>query len=260
MKKNLPFLLIVFITLVTIWSCGNRLEPKGFAISPAEDGEENSVNGITRSTSGFLTRPSSILLTGNPNYRLATIYKVNFNEDSTTFIGSNDFHFNYSDLAQSDGNNWNYNYLPGLAAVYGYNMVNISHFNVETQTKKNFFENPVLIKTLYYPAYSQDTLNYQSVSRKHYLISVYDEDTNKDGFINTNDLRRFYAFDSNADKRSAMVPMNYSVFKSEYDPANDFLFVFAKLDENNNGIAEDLEPINVFWVDMKDPTKTGIQY
>jgi hypothetical protein len=253
---NTIFLLIILFELI---SCGNKLEQKGFAVKP-EENEEDTVNRISKDSLLFHTRPSSILLTGIPRYRLATIYKVNYNKDKTTFIGSDDFHFNYESFGESNGNQWHNNYLPGLEAVYGYNLVNVSHFDIETQKQKNFFEKPVLIKTLYYPAFSKDTLNYKPVSRNYFMISVYDEDTNKDGFINVNDLRRFYAFSINAENKKAIVPINCSVYKSEYDSANDFVYIFAKLDENQNGQIEELEPVNIFWVDLKDPERTGKQY
>lgn len=67
-------------------------------------------------------------------------------------------------------------------------------------------------------------------------------------------------FNSNGERQNQVVPENYSVFKSEYDADNDFMFVFARLDKNANGQIEDNEPINIFWVDLKDPTKTGQQY
>jgi len=70
----------------------------------------------------------------------------------------------------------------------------------------------------------------------------------------------FYLFDSNGERQKQLVPENYSVFKSEYDPDNDFMFVFARLDRNENGQIDDNEPIHIFWVDLKDPTKTGQQY
>jgi hypothetical protein len=251
------FLLTVFCGLI---GCGNKLEQKGFAVTPSTNEEETNDYGISKDSMIFPTRPSNVLLTGNPKYRLATIYKVNFNNDSTTFIGSNDFHYNYESIGETNGNQWNNNYLPGLETVYGYNLVNVSHFNIETQEKKNFFELPVLIKTLYYPSFSKDTLNYKPVNRNYFLISVYDEDTNKDGFINVNDLRRFYSFDINAESRKAIVPTDYSVYKSEYDPANDLVYIFAKLDENKNGIVDELESISIFWVDLKNPERTGKQY
>jgi len=253
---------IAILSACTLFlTCGNRLEEKGFRVNATSgDNDENTADGISKDSLSFKTRPSSILLTGIPQYRLATIYKVNYNKDSTTFIGSNAYHFNYDDIGKSNGNQWNYNYLPGFEAVYGYNMVNVSHYDTGTQTQKNFFDGPVLMRTLYYPAFSKDTLNYQPVNRNYYMASVHEEDTNKDGFINAKDLRRFYYFDINAKNRKPLVPQNYSVFQSEYDPANDFMYVFAKLDENRNGQGDDAEVVHIFWIDLKNPERTGRQY
>lgn len=253
--------IILSTSFCALISCGNKLEQKGFAVeSPTENEEEETINGISKDSLIFPTRPSSVLLTGIPQYRLTTIYKVNFNKDSTTFIGSNDFHFNYESLGETEGNQWHNNYLPGLEAVYGYNLINVSHHDTENQKQKNFFEKPVLIKTLYYPSFSKDTLNYKPLNRNYFMVSVYDEDTNKDGFINVHDLRRFYSFDIHAEKKKAIIPTDYSVQKLEYDPTNDLIYLFAKLDENKNGRIEELEQISIFWIDLNNPERAGKQY
>jgi hypothetical protein len=103
-----------------------------------------------------------------------------------------------------------------------------------------------LIKTLYYPTFSKDTLNNKPVVRNYFIVSVYNDDTNKDNFINLKDLRRLYLFDINGEKQKALIPENYSVFKSEYDSDNDLMFVFAQLDNNNNGRQDEGEPIHIF--------------
>jgi len=122
------------------------------------------------------------------------------------------------------------------------------------------FPKPVLVRTLYYPAFSKDTLNYSPVVRNYYLISAYDQDTNKDGFINIKDLRRFYYFSLDASQKQLLVPANYTVYKSEYDPANDYMYVLAQLDENNNGNIEEKEPVQIFWINLKDPMQAGKLY
>lgn len=255
-------LLIIFAFFILRNRSNNKLEEKGFPVvntQTTETSEEHKIEGINKDSLKFETRPSSILLTGNANIRLTTVYKVNLNKKSgRTFIGSNNYLYNEEDLGK--GNNWNRHLLPGLEGVYGYNLVNISHYDIHTNEKKTFFDKPVLIKTLYYPAFTKDTLNTQIVKRNYCLVSVYNEDTNKDGYINQKDLRRFYLFNSNGDKQNSLVPENYSVYKSEYDADNDFMFVFARLDQNANGQIEDREPIHIFWVDLKDPTKTGQEY
>lgn len=269
-RTNIILITLLFLTIVwflTWKSCNkkhNKLEEKGFPVITSErtdndDIDDEKVEGISRDSLKFDTRPSNVLLTGISNMRLTTIYKVNINKrNGTTFIGSNNHLYNYTDLEK--GNNWNGNIMPGLEGVYGYNLVNISHYDLQTNKKKELFDKPVLIKTLYYPAFSKDTLNNKSVTRNFIFVSVYNDDTNKDGFINLKDLRRFYLFNNQGERQSQLVPENYSVFKSEYDSDNDLMFVFARLDENTNGQIDDNEPTNIFWVDLKDPTKTGLQY
>ncbi|WP_396152994.1 hypothetical protein [Flavobacterium sp.] len=258
---------IFILTLVYLMtSCSNsKLDEKGFQVGSSSDNSENDQsNGLNSDSLKIDTRPSSVLLTGVPNVRLTTIYKVNVNkDDNSTFIGSNNFHYRYEEIEENienKGNNWNNNLMPGLQAVYGYNLVNISHYDIRENNQKNFFEKPVLVKTLYYPTFTKDTLNFKPIFRDYFMVSVYNDDTNKDGFINLKDLRRLYLFDINGEKQKALIPENYSVFKSEYDSDNDFMFVFAKLDSNKNGRQDEEEPIHIYWIDLKDPSKTGRQY
>lgn len=261
MNKISAILTLTLVYLMT--SCSNgKLEEKGFQVSPTSEETENELNsGLNRDSLKFETRPSNVLLTGVPNVRLTTIYKVNLNKkDNSTFIGSNSFHYKYEETEGNTGNNWNNNLMPGLEAVYGYNLTNISHYDIQENKQKNFFEKPVLIRTIYYPTFSKDTLNYKPVNRDYFMVSVYNDDTNKDGFINLKDLRRLYLFDINGVRQKALIPENYSVFKSEYDSDNDFMFVFAQLDNNSNGRQDEGEPIHIFWIDLKNPNKTGRQY
>jgi hypothetical protein len=261
MRNLATMLILTLVCLMTSCSKG-KLEEKGFRVSSSSESNEiEQDDGLHKDSLKFETRPSSVLLTGVPNVRLTTIYKVNLNRKTkTTFIGSNSFHHNYRYGDSETGNNWNNNLMPGIEAVYGYNMVNVSHYDIKENRQKYFFEKPVLIRTLYYPAFSKDTLNHQPVNREYFIISVYNEDTDKDGFINLKDLRRIYLFNIEGEKQKALVPENYSVIKSEYDSDNDFMYVFAQLDINENGQQDEGEPIHVFWINLKDPNKTGRLY
>lgn len=256
-KAIVPVALALLLTNCS----GPELEQKGFQVGPSSvvDGTVQP-NGLSRDSLSFDTRPSNVLLTGIPHIRLTTVYKVNLRrDDSSVFIGSNNFHYRYEE-ENAMGNNWHEHLMPGFEAVYGYNFVNISHFDVNTHGRKLFYERPVLIKTLYYPSFTKDTLNALPVTRNHFLITVFDEDTNKDGYINPKDLRRMHLFDVNGQRLKAAIPENYSVFSSEYDPANDRMYAFAKLDANNNGKADDGEPVHIYWIDLKDPLMSGRLY
>lgn len=257
------YLLILVLTLAvfTLSCSNNKLEKKGFQVSEiTEDESGQKVVGLQIDSLKMETRPRNVLLTYNQEHRLTPIYKVNYNKKTKEpFTGFNTYHRSWNDEPQ-EGNRWGYNFMPGFEAVYGYNMVNVSHYNNQTKTQNKLFKKPVLIKTLYYPAFSKDTLNHQPVGRSYYMVSVYDEDTNKDGFINAKDLRRFYHFDINAQDQKALVPKSYSVMSSEYDSANDYMYVFAKKDTNENGQMETNEPTDIFWIDLKNPENVGKQY
>lgn len=253
---------LLFLTVALIACSDNGLEEKGFQVGPLieQDGDEPPT-GLDRDSLTFATRPSNVLLTGVAHVRLTSVYKVNYRkDDSTSFIGSNNFHYNYDEYEQSAGNNWHSHLMPGFEAAYGYNLVNVSHYDVITDQQKLLYDQPVLIKTLYYPSFTSDTLDQLPVSRSHFLITVFDEDTNKDGSINPRDLRRMHLFDVNGQRQRSPIQENYSVLSSEYDPANDRMYVFAKLDANNDGKVNDAEPVHIHWIDLKDPTRSGRQY
>ncbi|MEO1513907.1 MAG: hypothetical protein AAFV95_02805 [Bacteroidota bacterium] len=259
MKKNIFFILLA----VACFGCGeSKIEEAGFSTS-AQQAEQDAgpIEGFRGDTLRLQTRPRNVLLTSDPAHRLVPIYKVNFHKRTKKpFVGSNSFYSSYWSYGRTDGNNWNNNFMPGFEAMYGYNFVNVSHYNNRTQQANAFFDKPVLIRTLYYPAFSKDTLNGTSITRQYYMVSAHDEDSNKDGFVNSKDLRRFYHFDLDANNKTPLVPQQYSVMSSEYDPQNDYMYVFARLDENANGQMESEEAISVFWIDLKDPSKKGMQY
>ena len=258
MKK----ILLLLVLGVLLNSCSdNQIEKKGFQVNEIQEDENGQkIVGLKIDSLKLETRPRNVLLTKNPAHRLVPIYKVNYDKKTgKPFTGSNNYHTKWVG-DQEEGNNWNSNFMPGFAAVYGYNFVNVSHYNNQTKIENKLFEKPVLIKTLYYPAFSKDTLNHQPVERKFYMVSVYDDDSNKDGYVNAKDLRRFYYFDIHGKNKRALLPKNYSVLSSEYDSENDLMYVFAKLDGNNNGQMEQEEETSIFWVDLNNPEEVGVQY
>jgi hypothetical protein len=256
--------LIAIISIILIKSCDNgekkALKKYDLGLSSERlniDNEE--IPGLHKDSVNIETRPKNVLLTGISNIRLSPIYKVITSKRSgEKYIGTN--HFLVNEIEYDLGNNWNSHFIPGFEAVFGYYMVNVSHFDLENKKRKELFEKSVMIKHVYFPSFDNDTLNKFPVQRNYMMVSVYNEDTNKDGYINLKDLRRFYLFTKNGDNRGPIIPENYSVFKSEYDQENDLMFVFGYKDLNKNGQIEDNEPVNIYWVDLKDPSKTGLLY
>lgn len=257
MRKTIQFLVLLFLLTACRQSA---LEKKGFQVNEiTEDEQGKKIVGLQLDSLLFETRPKEVLLTHSAVHRLIPLFKVNYDKKGNPFIGSLDYHSQWWDN-ESLSDNWHNHYMPGFVAVYGYNMVNVSHYNNMTKVQNQFFEKPVLIRTLYYPSFSDDTLNYKPVNRNYYMVSVYDEDTNKDGFINVDDLRHFYLFDMDGVFLKTLIPKNYSVLSSDYDSDNDYMYVFAKLDANTNGQMDKNESTHIFWIDLKDPDNLGVLY
>lgn len=217
----------------------------------AADTNINSIQG-NLTLSKILSKPNNVISTGFPEHRLVTIYKTNslnstddINASSSRYTTEYDEDGNQNEVAE--------HYVPGIQILYGYNLLNIAHYDFKTEKLNYFFNKPALIKTVYFPSFTQDSINKIPVIRDYFLVSVYDEDTNKDEFINRKDLRKFYYYPLDCNTRIKLLPANYSAIRSQYDSQNDVLYLFAKHDINKNGMTEKKEPLNVFWIDLKNP-------
>jgi hypothetical protein len=258
---------IVFILLIVFcFSCSSKRtdvkDEQIIAINTTED--ETNSDSTSNSISGNMAMhqipsiPNNVILTGLVNHRLVSIYKQRL-QGNTTIVDDIRQKAFYSEYSGSDNMEYTH-YMPGIDILSGYKLLNISHYDFATEKQNLFFNKPVLIKTLYYPAFEQDSINKIPVNRNYYLVSVYDEDTNKDTVINKKDLRHFYHFEETATIKTSLLPKDYSVIRSQYDYGKDIMYLYAKLDANKNGIVDKNESLHIFWIDLKNPQKAKRLY
>jgi hypothetical protein len=215
-----------------------------------KDSISNSIHGNV-SFQQMITYPNSVLITGLPDHRLVPIYqakKIVPQGDAKNMLASS----YWSDYSGYD-TEMESHFMPGIDILFGYKLLNIAHYNLKSEQFNYLFTHPVLIKTLYYPSAEPDSINKKPLFRNYYLMSVYDEDTNKDTLINRKDLRRFYHFDSSATKVTRILPADQSVVRSQYDKQNDVMYLYTKQDTNKNGLIENKEPIHIFWIKLSEP-------
>jgi hypothetical protein len=219
------------------------------AIETPEDRDTaNSIQGNI-SLNQFATIPSYVVLTGLPKHRLVPVYKNKAASKARDSYSSSGYSYD-NDATESE--RWEH-FMPGIDILYGYNLLNIAHYDLQTEKLNSLFAKPGLIKTLYYPSLIQDSLNKKPISRNFYLVSVYDEDTNGDTLINRKDLRRFYLFDSTGTVKTQLIPADYSVMRSQYDSQNDLMYLYAKHDDDKNGKVSTKEPTHIFWFSLSNP-------
>ena len=267
--KTSKSILIILFSSILIASCNpNKSVQKDEQIVAIGDETNSSSDSLSNSISNNLVlsqisiSPSEIIISGNPNYRLLPVYKTRKASKGTTTIYDDVRKIassSYDEYSGSDNMLYTH-YMPGIDIHYGYKLLNISHYNYTNEKKSFLFSKPVLIKSIYYPSFTPDSISKVPVIRNYYLISVYDNDTNKDTLINRRDLRHFYSFSEDALKKTQLIPDNYSVFRSQYDYGKDIMYIFAKQDLNKNGSIDENEPTHVFWIDLKNPQPAKLFY
>lgn len=255
-------LLTSLITISIITSCGpKKTESKEEQIALDSSDPRTTPDSILNSVQGnssfaqVATRPTSVILTGMADHRLVTIYK----SKADVVMSGGDVQY-WSGDYDGDESEKEEHFMPGIDILYGYNLLSIAHYDLKTEKLNYLFKQPALIKTLYYPSFEQDSLDKKPINRNYYIVSVYDEDTNKDTLINKKDLRKFYHFDSTSTVKTQLVPSDYSVIRSQYDSQNDVMYIFAKHDENKNGVGDKKEPVHIFWFSLKAPAKAKRLY
>lgn len=245
-----------------VFACGSKSgneEQIRFETSETEEGGRDTTNSVTGGLelSQISTYPQRVILNGMPQHRLITIYKRQPPKAESRSI------YGY-DRGESWDEDQQQHYMPGLDLLFGYNLLNAAHYDMKSEKLNYLFPRPVLIKSIYYPSYVQDSVgdkpNRKPITRDYFLISAYDEDTNGDTLLNRHDLRRFYHFNASCDVKTQIIPADYSVQRSQYDFDNDVMYIYARHDDNKNGRSEDNEPLHVFWISLKAPAPAKRMY
>lgn len=224
-------------------------------VTPVEiDTDTSGINSIEGNVSfdKILSYPNRVVLTGLPNHRLVTVYKTK--EDA-----ERDVYKSYEYDTESEDERYKH-FMPGIDLIFGYNLLNIAHYDIPGERLNYLFDHPVLVKSLYYPSFEQDSIGDKPVNRDYYLVSVYDEDTYVDTLLNRLDLRHMYYFNAQGAEKLQLIPADYSVERSQYDSQNDLMYIFARHDANKNGNADRKEPLHIFWIDLKKPAKAKRLY
>lgn len=247
------FILFMIVSLSVSCSRHQKEMKEQIRVEESENTTTDSLRSISYSELkfGLQTIPKDIIQTGLADIRLVTIHKKGVMNETI---------FYKKEIYDEDGNYVTQNFLPGTGLLFGYNLVNIAHFNRVANAKTYLFPKPVIIKSLYYPCIENDSIDKKPIKRDYFMVSVYDEDTNGDTLINKKDLRRLYWIDGTNTKRELLIPKQNSVYKSEYDKRMDAMHVFTRLDQNANGTIDKDEPVHIYTINLKNPLDTKLLY
>lgn len=243
--------MLCLLGLLAVVSCQKKEEEEE-QLTFSEFQQTGKPTGLSMVTP-FPSSSATVLLTGMDDIRLIPIYKIDpkANRDLQYEYESTYYGGYYRD---SDRDDFFHYFMPGIDIIYGYNMINMGHYDQANEKLSYFFDTPVLIRTLYFPGMYPDSLCHQPVERDYFMVSVYDADTNRDSLINTRDMRRMYHIDRLNTAKTALLPPEYSALRSTYDYKNDAMYIYARFDENMDGTPERKEPVAIFRLRLSEPT------
>jgi hypothetical protein len=254
--KNCTF---IFLCILVIASCTSRKNTNKEEIRlDAESIKNDSVSDIetdSASASAFQTYPSAVITTGLPDQRLVTIYRKEA-DAKRNFIETYSSRSYYNDY----GSEFEQHFMPGIDLIHGYNLINIAHHNFSTGKTTMLFNHSVVVRSIYYPSFVQDSINKKPVTRNYFLISAYSDDTNNDTLINKKDLRRLILVNADASEQKSLLPSDYAVVRSQYDAMRDVMYLFARKDLDSNGKSESSEPLHIFWISLSKPEEAKRLY
>lgn len=248
-------MIAIMLAVGHLCACGDSASKQAEEQITAQLESEEEIDSLVNSIEGNATMkqvstyPNNVILTGLPNHRLVSVYKSRVIKKEGQLVRIS----KYYSTEDEGSDEFLEHYMPGIDILYGYNLLNIAHYDLNSEKSNYLFNHPVLVKTLYYPSFIQDSINKVPVNRDYYLVSVYDQDTNHDSIISKKDLRRLYHFDASTNVKKKLIADDYSVVRSQYDPKNDVMYVYAVLDENKNGMKDIKEPMHIFWFSLKTP-------
>lgn len=243
------FLLLSFSFFFINCSKNNEKKTEYIVLSPESEETNDSIWNNSVQSENLTYTSNKVTLTGLDSIRLISFYKIKPNQNTN---------INYYET-EGYGYEKNYNeddyhyFMPGLDIINGYNLINIAHYNISNEKTSYFFKKPVLINTVYFPGVKKDSIYKKPIKRNYFLVSVYDEDTNKDTLISKKDLRRLYHIDQYNTRKTLLIPKEYGVIKSTYDYKNDIMYIYTKEDQNKNGSPDKNEKMTLFWISLENP-------
>lgn len=253
---NLGWMHIALILFLSSCHKNNGDEKKGEHLVVHELTDTSEVDSLHNSVTLAASfkqipySPNMVRLTGLDHVRLLPIYKIPKNADKNIVYDEGSSYYDSYD--ERDEDDYNY-FMPGIDLINGYNLINVGHYNITNEKLTYFFTKPVLIKSLYFPGVKNDSLHQQPVKRDFFLLTVYDEDTNHDSFLNKKDMRKLFYINQDNSIKKQLIPKNHSAIRSTYDYKNDIMYVYCRYDSNKNGSPEKKEPIHIFWLKLDQP-------
>jgi len=157
-----------------------------------------------------------------------------------------------SDAEYSGGYSGNYrSYKYNFYTLDFGNCNNIIFYNKLTEETHLLLQNPAIISQFYFPYYDKEY-----VGNKYYfiLLGIRENDSNADGYINTEDAERVYIADLSGKNLVQVTPDNTQLVDWFIDPATNNILMKVRYDSNKDQKFDFRDELEILKTSIKTPS------
>lgn len=164
-------------------------------------------------------------------------------DDRGLKMGSSD---DYSGASGTDFYDYKYNfYYLNFSSCN-----NIIFYNKKSEETHLLLETPAVVSQFYFPYYNEE---YKG--RKYYflLMGIHEQDTNGDGYINSEDAEKVYLTDLSGQNKIQITPENSQLIDWFIDVDTDNLLLKIRLDSNNDKKFDAFDELEIVKTSIRQP-------
>lgn len=155
----------------------------------------------------------------------------------------------------SDNNNYNSSYRSYKYNFYSLdfgNCNNIIFYNKKTEETHLLLQKPTVISQFYFPHYDKE---YSGKKYWFILLGIHEEDTNGDGYINSEDAERVYISDLSGKNLIQITPDNSQLVDWYIDMATNNILMKIRFDSNKDKKYNYLDEIEILKTSISLPSQ-----
>lgn len=131
------------------------------------------------------------------------------------------------------------------------NCNNIIFYNKKNEETHLLLQNPAIISQFYFPYYNKDY-----IGGKYYfiLLGIREDDSNADGYINTEDAEKVYIADLSGKNLIQVTPDNTQLVDWFIDPSTNNILMKIRYDSNKDQKFNYYDDIEILKTSIKNPS------
>lgn len=132
------------------------------------------------------------------------------------------------------------------------NCNNVIFYNKKTEKIHLLLDNPAIISQFYFPHYDKE---YTGEKYWFILLGIREDDTNADGYLNSEDAEKVYIADLSGKNKIQVTPDNTQLVDWFIDPSTNNILMKVRFDTNNDQKFNDHDEVEILKTSIDQPSQ-----